>query len=85
MWGLRRMWENNIKAYLKDIVYEGMNWVHLTQDTDQWRDFVNTVMELRVSLKTDNLLTSLATSSFSGRTASLSWLWYMGLRQYFIA
>jgi hypothetical protein len=26
----------------------GMEWIDLAQDTDQWTDFVSTVMKLRV-------------------------------------
>jgi hypothetical protein len=26
----------------------GMDWIHLAQDRDQWRDLVNTAMNLRV-------------------------------------
>jgi hypothetical protein len=31
-----------------EIGWEGVDWIHLAQDTDQWRDFVNTVMDFRV-------------------------------------
>jgi hypothetical protein len=39
--------ENNIKIDLKEIVREGVDWMHLAQDRDQWRDSVNTVLSLR--------------------------------------
>jgi hypothetical protein len=35
----RRRWENNIKMDLREIGIEGKNWIRLTQDTVQWRDF----------------------------------------------
>jgi hypothetical protein len=40
----RRRWEDNIKMNLREIGIDGANWIRLAQDTAQWRDFVNTVM-----------------------------------------
>jgi hypothetical protein len=33
---------------LKETSFEGVDWIHMIQDRDQWRAFVKTVMELRV-------------------------------------
>jgi hypothetical protein len=44
----RRRWEDNIKMNLRDIECGGMYWIDLSQDRDQWRALVNTVMNLRV-------------------------------------
>jgi hypothetical protein len=44
----RRMWVDNIKMYLREIGWGGMDWIHLTQYRDQWRAVVNTVINLRV-------------------------------------
>jgi hypothetical protein len=44
----RRRWENNIRLDLRVIGWEGVDWLHLAQDRDQWRALVNTVMILRV-------------------------------------
>jgi hypothetical protein len=33
---------------LREIGWEGVDWIHLAQDRDQWRTVVNTVMKLRV-------------------------------------
>jgi hypothetical protein len=46
-----RRWEDNIRMDLREIGWEGMNWMHLAQDREQWRAVVNTVMNLRVPLK----------------------------------
>jgi hypothetical protein len=34
---------------LRDIGWDGMDWIDLVQDGDQWRALVNTVMNLQVS------------------------------------
>jgi hypothetical protein len=39
----------NIKIYLTEIERDGMDWIELAQDRDQWRALVNTVMNLRVT------------------------------------
>jgi hypothetical protein len=39
---------NNIKIDLGGIGWDGMDWIDLVQDRDQWRALVNTVMNLRV-------------------------------------
>jgi hypothetical protein len=44
----RRRWEDNIKMDLWEIGIDGTNWIQLAQDRVQWRDCVNTVMNLRV-------------------------------------
>jgi hypothetical protein len=44
----RRRREDNIKMDLREIGIDGANWIQLARDSVQWRDFVNTVMNLRV-------------------------------------
>jgi hypothetical protein len=39
---------DNIKIDLKEIGWEGMDWIDLAQDRDQWRALVNTVMNILV-------------------------------------
>jgi hypothetical protein len=34
---------------LREIGRDGRDWIELAEDRDQWRAFVNTVMDLRVS------------------------------------
>jgi hypothetical protein len=41
-------WVDNIKIDLIEIGLDGMNWIDLAQDRDQWRVLVNTMMSLRV-------------------------------------
>jgi hypothetical protein len=33
---------------LREIGWDGMDWIELAQDRDQWRALVNTVMNLHV-------------------------------------
>jgi hypothetical protein len=44
----RRRWVDNIKIDVGETGWDGMDWIDLAQDRDQWRTFVNTVMNLRV-------------------------------------
>jgi hypothetical protein len=44
----RRRWEDNMKLDLREIGIDGANWIRLAQNMVQWRAFVNTVMNLRV-------------------------------------
>jgi hypothetical protein len=39
----------NIKIDLREIEWDGMDWIALDQDRDQWRALVNTVMKPRVA------------------------------------
>jgi hypothetical protein len=54
----RRRWEDNIRMDVKKRGWEGVDWIQLSQDRDQWRDGVNVVMNLRVPYKAGNFLTS---------------------------
>jgi hypothetical protein len=44
----RRRCLDNIKMDLREIGRGGMDWMDLTQDRDQWRALMNTVMNLWV-------------------------------------
>jgi hypothetical protein len=44
----RHKWEDNIRTNLTEIRWEGVDWIHLTQDRDQRRAVVNTVINFRV-------------------------------------
>jgi hypothetical protein len=39
---------DNIKMDLREIAWDGRDWIELAQDRDKWRALVNTVMNLRV-------------------------------------
>jgi len=32
----RHRWEDNIRMDVREIGWEGMNWIHLVQDRKQW-------------------------------------------------
>jgi hypothetical protein len=38
---------DNIKIDLREIGWDGVDWIELAEDRDQWRALVNTVMNLR--------------------------------------
>jgi hypothetical protein len=44
----RRRWEDNIKMDLKEMGWEGVDWIDMAQDRDRWRAVVNALMNLRV-------------------------------------
>jgi hypothetical protein len=44
----RRRGVDNIKIDLREIGWDGTDWIDLAQDKDQWRALVNTMMNFRV-------------------------------------
>jgi hypothetical protein len=44
----RRRWTENIKMDLREIGWDGVDWIDMAQDKDQWRALVNTVLNLPV-------------------------------------
>jgi hypothetical protein len=40
----RSRWEDNIRMDVREIGWEGVDWIHLAQDRDQWPNVVNTIM-----------------------------------------
>jgi hypothetical protein len=44
----RRRWVDNIEMDLTEIEWDGMDWIDLAQNRDQWRALMNAVMNLRV-------------------------------------
>jgi hypothetical protein len=52
---------------LREIGFDGANWIRLAQDRVQWRAFVNTVMKLRVP-KEGGILFDKLSDSLSNNT-----------------
>jgi hypothetical protein len=44
----RRRWVDNIKMDLREVGWDGMDWIELAEDRKEWRALVKTVMNLRV-------------------------------------
>jgi hypothetical protein len=44
----RRRWVDIVKMAPREIWWDGMDWIDLAQDRNQWRTLVNTVMKFRV-------------------------------------
>jgi hypothetical protein len=43
-----RKWVDNIKMDLREIGWDGVDWIDIAQDRDQWRALVYTVLNLWV-------------------------------------
>jgi hypothetical protein len=44
----RRRWVDNIKMGLREIGCDGIDWIDLDQNRDQWRALVKTVMNFSI-------------------------------------
>jgi hypothetical protein len=44
----RRRWVDNINMDLREIGWNGMDWIDMAQDRDQWRALLNKILNLRV-------------------------------------
>jgi hypothetical protein len=51
----------------REIGWDGMDWIGLAQDRDQWMALVNMVMNLRVPQNAGKFLSSCTNGSFSRR------------------
>jgi hypothetical protein len=56
-----------ILKWILEIGWDGVDWIELAQDRDQWRALVNTVMNLRFLKIAGNFLNGCTIGSFSGR------------------
>jgi hypothetical protein len=63
----RRRWVDNIKMDLRETEGDGMDWIDLAEDRDQWRAVVNTVMNLRGPLNAGKFSSSCTIGGFSRR------------------
>jgi hypothetical protein len=63
----RRRWVDNIKMDLGVRGWDGVDWIDMAQDSDQWRALVNTVMKLRVPYNDGKLLNGCTIGGFSRR------------------
>jgi hypothetical protein len=52
---------------LRELEWDGMDWIDLTQDRDQWRALVNTVMNLRVPQNAGKFSSGCTIGGFSRR------------------
>jgi hypothetical protein len=41
----RRRWVDNIKMDIREVGWDGRDWIDLAQDRDRWRAHVNAVMK----------------------------------------
>jgi hypothetical protein len=44
----RRRWVDNITMDFREIGWDGVDWIDMSQDRDRWRALVNTVLKHRV-------------------------------------
>jgi hypothetical protein len=58
---------DNINIDLREIGWDGMDWIDLAQDRNQWRALVNTVTNLRVLKNAGKFLSGYTIVSFSRR------------------
>jgi hypothetical protein len=43
-------WEVNIRMNLGEMEWEGVNWIHVAQNRDQWQALMYMVMKLSIEL-----------------------------------
>jgi hypothetical protein len=58
---------DDMKMDLGEIGWDGIDWIDMAQDRDQWRALVNTVMNLQVPKNAGKFLSSCTIVSFSRR------------------
>jgi hypothetical protein len=61
----RHRWVDNVKIDLRDIGWNGMDWINLAQNRDRWRVLVNMVVNLRVPDNSGKFLSNCTIGSFS--------------------
>jgi hypothetical protein len=63
----RRRWVGNINMDLREIGWDGVDWIDVAQERDQWRALVNTIMNLWVPLNDRKFLSGCAIGGSSRR------------------
>jgi hypothetical protein len=63
----RLRWVDNIKMNLREVEWDGRDCIDVAQDRDQWRAYVNAVMNLRVPYNAGKFSSSCTIRSFSRR------------------
>jgi hypothetical protein len=63
----RCRWVENIKIDLREKGWDGMDWIDLAQDRDQWRALVNMVMNFQVPSNAGKFLSTCTIGNFSRR------------------
>jgi hypothetical protein len=58
---------DNIRKDLEETGWDGMDWIDVAQDRDQWTALVNTVMNFRVPKNAGNFLRGRTIGGFSIR------------------
>jgi hypothetical protein len=54
----RHRWEENIRMDLRETCWKDVDWIHLVQDREQWRVFVEMVINIWDTQKVRNFLTT---------------------------
>jgi hypothetical protein len=60
----RRRWVYNIKMDLREIGWDGLDWIDVAQGGDQWRALVNTVMNIRAAYNAGKFFSGCTIGSF---------------------
>jgi hypothetical protein len=63
----RHRWVDNIKTDLKEIGWDGMDWIDVAQGRDQWRAIVDTGLNFRIPENAGKFLNSCTIGGFSRR------------------
>jgi hypothetical protein len=58
---------HNIEMDLRDIGCDGMDWIDMAQDRDQWRALMNTIMNLWVPQNAGKFFSRCTIGGFSRR------------------
>jgi hypothetical protein len=64
----RCRWMDNIKKGPREVGWDGVDWVDLAEDRDQWWALVNMVMNLQVPWDAGKFLSNCTIGSFSRRS-----------------